>query len=752
GAREEGLLEAQQPFGVDRRPLAAAGLRGRDICVTFDGSCFQDGVTYRSSDPFAAARVNLRLQAGSGKRPTVYAKRLLRLEESFLAGAELALVSYQTSRPGGQGPLRQMVLRNALIDPQSGGLNGGYSDDPARIVVGTAADATNDFTLGGIFGGNGTDVDVDVRGMLTIIDTNRTGEGEPLPGNVSAGNISLKGRGISVGDLNLTGLVDDEGDHALTLLSRAPDPAMFSFGRISAFAPNSTVSITSAAKLEFDPLDKLNPSALPDNLRLVSTGGKLCVGSTDGDECIVSDLDFAGFVDLQGQLGIEVGSVIAGREARLRAAAGGVVAGDVEGKVVDIQAGAKLDPPAGSDPWSDGEGSFTASVGNVTARDGTVLLLGRDGIEAGDVSQARVDAPAPQVAEVELRSKSGSIVAGTVESLGDDPEVGGTLKVETAGGALISLATVTAGDADVRAAAGAVRIGVETEAGGFAAGDVTARSGRVSVEGREGVKAGALTATTQVNVSAGRGSVEVGDVSAGGTASAGDACDGKAVCLGAGFDGTGGSGRTLTTGSVSASFGEVLMAGRDGVTTGGAVTADAGRVEIRSDAGIVDTTAGAVTAGNATGDHDAVIAGAGLALGDVRAQRDVDLAATAGDGTVSTGILTARRALKVSSVADLGIGAAKIGGSPQSVRLASSGGRVCLGTLSNGVCTGQALTKDTDLTLQGKTGVGAGDLTVRSVLVDSVQGAASLGQVVATVGLAQLIARDGVTAEDVRAA
>ncbi|MFN5011920.1 MAG: beta strand repeat-containing protein, partial [Gammaproteobacteria bacterium] len=733
--------------------LSAGDLRlgGRDICVTFDGSCFQQGVTYRSSDPYAAARVNLRLQAGSGNRPTVYAERLLRLEEAYLAGADLAVTSYQTTHQGGQQPLRQLVLRNALIDPNAGPLNGGYSDDPARIVVGTSADATNDFTLGSIFGGNGTEVDVDVRGMLTIIDTFSTGAGAPPPGDVSAGNISLKGRGISVGALNLTGLVDDQRDHTLTLLSRAIDPAKFSFGVISAYAPNSTVSITSAATLGFDPRDKFNTSALPDNLRLVSTGGKLCVGSTDGGDCIVSDLDFAGFVDLQGQLGVEAGAVKAGREARLRAAAGSVVAGDVEGKVVDIQAGAKLGPAAGADPWSEGEGSFTASVGKVTALDGTVLVLGRDGVEAGDVSQARVAAPTPQVAEVELRSRSGSIVAGTVESLGADPGVGGRLKVETAQGALISLAAVTAGDVDVRAGAGRVRIGVE--GAGFTAGAVTARSGRVSLEGRDGVEAGTLTATTQVDVSAGRGRVAVGAASAGGPAvAAGSPCDGLTVCIGAGFDGTDGSGRTVTLGAVTATVGSVLMSGRDGVTTGGAVLASAGSVEIRSSAGTVDTTAGTVTAGSPAtpgspgAAFDAKLSGISLNLGDVTARRDIDLAANGATGSLATGVLTATRALKVTSVSGFGIAAAKIGGAPQSVLLSSSDGGVCLGTLVSGVCTGQSLTKDTDLTLQGRTGVTSGALAVRSALVDSSQGALALGDVTVSDGKLALYGRTGVTA------
>ena len=307
----------------------------------------------------------------------------------------------------------------------------------------------------------------------------------------------------------------------------------------------------------------------------------------------------------------------------MRAAAGSVVAGDVEGKVVDIQAGAKLDQPAGSDPWSEGEGTFTASVGKVTALDGTVLLLGRDGVDAGDVSQARSEAPTPTVAEVELRSKSGSIVAGTVAVLGDDPSVGGKLKVETAQGASISLAAVAAGEAEIYAAGGAVRIGVEGETG-FEAGDVTARSGRIAIGGRTGVTAGALAAATQIDVSAARGAGTVGDVSAGGPASVpGSACDGLTVCIGAGFDGTDGSDRTLSTGAVTATTGAVVLAGRAGVTTGGGVLASAGRVEIRSSAGTVDTRAGAVTAGTSGSVHDAVIAGQSLNLGQVAARRVV---------------------------------------------------------------------------------------------------------------------------------
>ena len=726
--------------------LVSAGelsLRGRDVCATVDGSCFQQGVIYRSSDLYTAPRVNLRLQSISDRPALITVDRLLRLEETFLAGAQLSVAQdSESSGQGSSGTLRQMVLRNARIDPRAGALDGGFSVDPVRIVVGTAVNATNDVTIGSIFGGDSLDVDIDVGGMLRIIDPFVTSPGDPQPGTVSAGNISLKGRGISVGELTLNDFSGDDGIHALTLLSRATDPAKFSFGRISAFAPNSQVSITSAAKLEFDPVEKFN--ILPDSLRLVSTGGALCVGVTGSGGCSVADLDLAGSIELRGQLGIEVGAVTAGGEALLRAAAGSVAARDVEGARVDIQAGTKSAPPAGSDPWTEGEGVFTARIGDITARDGTVLLLGRDGVEAGDVSQARVDAPTPQVAELELRSKSGSIVAGTLESLGDDPAVGGKLKVETAQGALISLAAVTAGDVDVRAEAGKVRIGVEDD--GFAAGAVTARSGRVSLEGREGVEAGALTATTQVLVSASRGSVALGDISAGGSVSAAGPCDGKAVCLGAGFDGVDGSGRTLTTGAVSATVGEVLMDGRDGVTTGGAVTAAAGRVEIRSASGIVDTRAGTVTAGNASGAHDAVLVGNGLALGDVTAQRDVALTATGADGGLATGVLTAGRALKVTGVASVGIGAAQIGGTPQSVQLSSTEGSVCLGALVNGTCTGQALTKDTDLTLQGKTGVQSGALAVRSALVDSSQGALALGDVTVTDGQLALYGRTGVTA------
>ena len=730
--------------------LVSAGelsLRGRDVCATVDGSCFQQGVIYRSSDLYTAPRVNLRLQSISDRPALITVDRLLRLEETFLAGAQLSVAQESgSSGQGSSGTLRQMVLRNARIDPRAGALDGGFSVDPVRIVVGTAANATNDVTIGSIFGGDSLDVDIDVGGMLRIIDPFVTSLGDPQPGTVSAGNISLKGRGISVGELTLNDFSGDEDIHALTLLSRATDPTKFSFGRISAFAPNSQVSITSAAKLEFDPVEKFN--ILPDSLRLVSTGGALCVGVTGSGGCSVADLELDGLIELQGQLGVEVGNVTAGRVARLRAAAGSVVAGDVEGTVVDIQAGAKLEPPAGEEPWSEGEGAFTAQVGNVTARDGTVLVLGRDGIVTSSVTQARIDAPTPQVAELELRSKTGSISTrgGTVSSLGGDPAVGGKLKVETAEGALISLAAVTAGDVDVRAGLGSVSIGVRDKDGGFTAGAVTARSGRIALDGRIGVEAGALTATTQVNVGAGSGSVVVGDVSAGGTASAGDSCDGKAVCLGAGFDGVFGSGRTLTTGTVSATAGAVVMSGRDGVTTGGGVLASAGGVEIRSDTGTVDTSAGTVTAGTSAGAHDAKIMGNSLNLGDVAARRDIDLAATGASGSLATGVLSADRNLKVASVAGFDLAAGKIGGTPQSVLLTSAEGSVCLGALVNGACTGQSLNKDTDLTLEGKTGVTAGDLTARRVLVTSAQGALTLADVTVTDGTLALYGRTGVSA------
>ncbi|MFM7627626.1 MAG: beta strand repeat-containing protein, partial [Gammaproteobacteria bacterium] len=374
-----------------------------------------------------------------------------------------------------------------------------------------------------------------------------------------------------------------------------------------------------------------------------------------------------------------------------------------------------------------------------------VSLAGADGLSVGDLAASgAVDGIA-----IGLYSKSGSITAGA--ALSTNPVGDFAVNAQTESGALISMASAEAGLVRLSAQQGEIRVGTGSGST-FVGGAVTARTGGISLSGREGVIAGALTAASQVDVSAARGSVVVGAVIGNGPAAlSGSPCDGLTVCIGAGFDGTDGSGRTVTTGAVTASAGSVLMAGRDGLTTGGAVLAVAGSVEIRSPAGTVDTTAGAVTAGSSTGAYDATLSGQSLNLGDVMARRDIDLSANGATGSLNTGVLTATRALKVASVAGFGIATTKIGGTPQSVLLSSADGGVCLGTLVGGVCTGQALSKNSSsVELVGRTGVTSGDLGAKSLRVTVSEGAAVSGVVTSAEGV-DIAARDGVKTAGVTA-
>jgi hypothetical protein len=118
----------------------------------------------------------------------------------------------------------------------------------------------------------------------------------------------------------------------------------------------------------------------------------------------------------------------------------------------------------------------------------------------------------------------------------------------------------------------------------------------------------------------------------------------------------------------------VLLAARNGLTLAG-VAATAGGITAKGGSGAVTAT-GALTAGtgsSADADHDVLVEGAGLALQGVRASGDIALAATSATGALTTGVLEARRSLKMESVADLAIDASKIGGAPESILSAPGG-------------------------------------------------------------------------------
>lgn len=745
-----------QPLALEFVSAGDIDIRGRDVCVIV-GPCLEPGRIYAPNDPFDTDRVHLRLQTGPGRSSLISARRLMLLGETYLSGATLSLEGDQHTAPesGGQtpSPLRQMVIRNGFVDPRAGKIEVGDGSGEARIVVGSfGVDPGKDITLGSIYGTATTYISAYSNDILRIADFF---DGSTMtPGVVEGLSVYLAaGGGLSVGDIQLLGEIifvpisNAEVTPSLRLVSASGE---LKFGRIRTATPRDDLMIFSGPSLDFDPALKLDPDSSFRYLQLTSSQGKVCIGATVAGVCNVTDLslpsDGLGIgpssVEIYGRDGVEAGDIdLVGYDTLLFAEIGSVRVGDIAARHLTARAGAQFGLFGAPTPWNGGVGPYTTTVGDL-AVDGALLLQGRDGVTAGDLAAGG----AFNRVAIGLYSKSGSITAGTALSTSTQPGADFAVNAQTETGALISMASAEAGRVRLSAPQGAIKVGTESGST-FVGGAVTARTGGISLSGREGVIAGALTAASQVDVGAARGSVAVGAVIGNGPAAVADsACDGLTVCIGAGFDGTDGSGRTVTTGAVTATVGSVLMAGRDGLTTGGAVLAAAGSVEIRSSAGTVDTTAGTVTAGSAAGAFDAKLSGISLDLGDVTAQRDIDLAAAGATGSLTTGVLTATRALKVSSVAGFGIAATKIGGTPQSVLLNSADGGVCLGAPVNGVCTGQSLTKDTDLTLQGKTGVQSGALAVRSALVDSAQGSLALGDVTVTDGKLALYGRTGVTA------
>ncbi|MFM7626744.1 MAG: hypothetical protein ACKO7G_09815, partial [Gammaproteobacteria bacterium] len=526
----------------------------------------------------------------------------------------------------------------------------------------------------------------------------------------------------------------------------------------------------------------------------------------------------AGDILVRGRSGVTVGATTATTGAvTLRSTAGAITSAAIDaGRLVDAQAlGGAL------------------AVGTVTARDGTVLLRGRDAVTAGAVTQTRTGG-ALQIPDVQFAADAGSVTAGAVTSsgsvsgdattdivtgavtavrdvrlvagggvtAGDVVTSGGGVRLQAGSGSLtagdITAAAVLAGSTDpcnglsvcVRAGDGASS-GVQT----VRVGDVVATAGGVSLRGRSGVTldtarvdqgdlalesgaggvtagalvvgdatastaapyslnivardaialgtasapaaaratgsiamssatgaitAGALSAGRYIDVDA-AGSLRVGALNARGTQliSATDACNGASVCVTAGGGPQTGL-QTATVGPVTADAGAVFLAAPT-VEVGGATASD-GDIVIRSGSGAVTATGDLVAGGSGptAADRDVIISsGASIVVRGVRASGDIALEATGAggaSGTINTGALQARRALSLQSVAGLNVVAADIVGDPESVRLASSGGGVCLGTLVGGVCTGQALSKNSSsVELVGRTGVTSGDLGAKSL-------------------------------------
>jgi hypothetical protein len=476
-------------------------------------------------------------------------------------------------------------------------------------------------------------------------------------------------------------------------------------------------------------------------------------------------------------------------------------------------------------------GTFTA--GDLSVSGGGVTLAGQTALRAGNVT-AR-DA-------IDMQSAAGAVSAGNVQTSN------GTLNVVGRDGVTITSVTATRGNVDLIAAQGAVRVG--TTGSTFTVGTVTS-GGAVRIDARDEILAGNITGSSWLKLSADSGAVTVGSLSAGSAHSSSDDCDGKAICINAGTGSIGGSNRSLTTGAVAAAAGDVVLRGRDGLSTGavtvttggvalssdgslsagaieagksvdvrssggsvtvgavsasatqstsvtsdpcngrvvciqagsatpsgaqtvtsgaitanngsafvaargglttGAVSASAGEIVLSGGSGAVSASGALVTGTGATSDadHRIRVTGSSLGLQAVTASGNIELSAEGASGTVTSGVLTARRALTVSSTGSLALEAQKIGGTPESVGVSSSAGSVCLGRIVNGQCTGEDLSRAATVALNGRDGVTAGAIDVATTAtISSAQGTVTLGNVTARAGDLKITGKNAVKAGDV---
>ena len=504
------------------------------------------------------------------------------------------------------------------------------------------------------------------------------------------------------------------------------------------------VRLRSAANLTVD-LSKVDAGGVAS---FTSTGGELRVGTVSGSNFTPGDLNQTlGAVELSGQTGVTVGNVAARDGASLQSAAGSINAGEVvsSGGAVQVTAandvnlrraqGTAATIASNTGRIRVGTTSGSSFVGgNVNATTGAASVSARTGVEAADITGGTT--ATVNVAE-------GAVVARALFA------GNGAAFVSGRDGVSVTSASAPKGSIDLIADRGAVKVG-STSGSTFSGGQVNAGRGGVGIDARDEIATGNVTASNWVKIGSESSKVSLGNVSASAAHSSDDECNGKSVCIGAAFDSANGSGQTLTVGSVTASAGDVLLFSRNGVTANGAVTVSRGELVVSGGSGAV-TASGALTTGTgATTDanYGVKVDGASLALQNVTASGNIDLAANSTTGTITTGTLAARRNLTVQSIGGFAVGGDKIAGTPESVRLTSSAGSVCVGTVVDGRCTGSTLTRDTTLVIDGATGVTTGDLSVRSVNVSAAGGSATLGQVTTT-GAVSVSARDALSARGV---
>jgi filamentous hemagglutinin family protein len=407
-------------------------------------------------------------------------------------------------------------------------------------------------------------------------------------------------------------------------------------------------------------------------------------------------------------------------------------------------------------PFSAFSEAGAIALGDVVLTDGGALIRGRDGVKTGGVEapgDITVESLSGQVETDEIESDGDVRLAGHAGVLSGDVVAGGMVNgisaaglvragsVTTGGGGLLTLSGRDGVDAGTLTSDGGVEL--RATEGSISAGVVMADAGAF-VRGRDDISLASLTASN-ADVRSDTGKLSIGDAQSPGSVTStlgdillrakGDISAGDVVSAGGIFaESTGG---VLSLGDALAPL-EISLIGRDGVSVRRFETA--GAAQIRSLSGSVS----AQSASSAGGDLS-LEGQAGITTGDLQAGGD--LTAYSADGAGAFGSLVAGDALNVQAKTGLAARAAR----GSSVRLSAFAGHVDIGLSgAAGFAPGAIEAVSGDLLIEGSQGVRGGAVSgAAAVSVIANAGRIDVGTVTAGADLS-LLGREGVLAGDIR--
>ncbi|NDE02784.1 MAG: hypothetical protein EBZ91_13855, partial [Gammaproteobacteria bacterium] len=454
------------------------------------------------------------------------------------------------------------------------------------------------------------------------------------------------------------------------------------FGLEDLDGTNSAVRLSSAADLDVD-LGKF--TNFGSSIEMESTAGRLRVGSFNGGTFTPDgSLNSTGVITLRGKTGVDVGMMLARRDITLEA---------LEGRV-------SFDSAFAAVSESQNQDAVPSNI-QITGRDGVT------GVAAWSLD-GNVNIAAPQgavtISSVEASSwDSARKPAVQITAQGNVSVIDGDLDAEV----------LADGNIDITSSQGRVLI----------EGDTVSTTGRVQLTAQTGVTAQVVKAGSFVDAQAKAGAVQVGNIVGAGAKTApssgpADACAGNAVCVQAGTGATASSSTTysVSTGSITASGGGVLVGGPNGVLVNGELrTSDASIALNSSQSGVKTSAVNLLDATSASQRKLQVQARGKVEMGAISVgPAAVDLSSAEDELVLDQ--ITLGGALSLRSRANLTVNPSKLSGG-SSYSISSTGGELRIGSVTAGTFTaGDLSVSGGGVTLAGQTALRAGNVTARDAI------------------------------------